>query len=89
MLYFNSIRWRIKLRTRRKKNRVKQIKNERVMLVSVKSGYAGICSTSCKHSGQFRASRRATGEALGRRATPRGARYAKIRYLTVFALRTH
>ncbi|MFS8016626.1 hypothetical protein Hanom_Chr15g01370771 [Helianthus anomalus] len=40
MLDFNSIRWRIKLRTRRKKNRVKRIKNERVMLVSVKSGYA-------------------------------------------------
>ncbi|MFS8016636.1 hypothetical protein Hanom_Chr15g01370901 [Helianthus anomalus] len=39
MLDFNSIRWRIKLRTRRKKNRVKRIKNERVMLVSMKSGY--------------------------------------------------
>ncbi|MFS7913984.1 hypothetical protein Hanom_Chr02g00148111 [Helianthus anomalus] len=41
MLDFNSMRWRIKLLTRRKKNRVKWIKNERVMLVSVKSGCAG------------------------------------------------
>ncbi|KAJ0954799.1 hypothetical protein HanRHA438_Chr00c07g0846341 [Helianthus annuus] len=38
---FNSIKWRIKLRSRRKKNRVKWIKNEKVMLVSVKSGCAG------------------------------------------------
>ncbi|KAJ0509986.1 hypothetical protein HanIR_Chr11g0535331 [Helianthus annuus] len=38
MLDFNSIRWRIKLRTRRKKNRVKQINNEEVMAVFVKSG---------------------------------------------------
>ncbi|KAJ0523744.1 hypothetical protein HanIR_Chr10g0497151 [Helianthus annuus] len=41
MLDFNSIRWRIKLRTRRKKNRVKRINNEEVMAVSVKSGCAG------------------------------------------------
>ncbi|KAJ0549474.1 hypothetical protein HanHA300_Chr07g0234131 [Helianthus annuus] len=41
MLDFNFIRWRIELRTRRKKNRVKRNKNERVMLVSVKSGDAG------------------------------------------------
>ncbi|KAF5768571.1 hypothetical protein HanRHA438_Chr14g0648451 [Helianthus annuus] len=37
----NSIRWRIKLRTRRKKNRVKRTNNEEVMTVSVKRGRAG------------------------------------------------
>ncbi|KAJ0600544.1 hypothetical protein HanIR_Chr03g0118071 [Helianthus annuus] len=37
----NSIRWRIKLRTRRKKNRVKRTINEEVMTVSVKRGRAG------------------------------------------------
>ncbi|KAM0068306.1 hypothetical protein Hdeb2414_s0002g00071681 [Helianthus debilis subsp. tardiflorus] len=38
MLDFNSIRWRIKLWMRRKKNRVKRINNEEVMAVSVKTG---------------------------------------------------
>ncbi|MFS7919871.1 hypothetical protein Hanom_Chr03g00217711 [Helianthus anomalus] len=37
----NSIRWRIKLRTHRKKNRVKRTINEEVMTVSVKRGRAG------------------------------------------------
>ncbi|MFS7930617.1 hypothetical protein Hanom_Chr04g00346351 [Helianthus anomalus] len=49
MLDFNSIRWRNKLRTRRKKNRVKRIKNERVMLVSVKLGHAGYVQQLIKH----------------------------------------
>ncbi|MFS7933537.1 hypothetical protein Hanom_Chr04g00381011 [Helianthus anomalus] len=42
---FNFIRWRIKLRTRRKRNRVKRIKNEEVMAVSVKTG---IVELSCR-----------------------------------------
>ncbi|MFS8033370.1 hypothetical protein Hanom_Chr17g01568791 [Helianthus anomalus] len=42
---FNFIRWRIKLRTRRKRNRVKRINNEEVMAVSVKTGIAEL---SCR-----------------------------------------
>ncbi|KAF5821509.1 hypothetical protein HanPI659440_Chr15g0615461 [Helianthus annuus] len=42
---FNLIRWRIKLRTRRKRNRVKRINNEEVMAVSVKTGIAEL---SCR-----------------------------------------
>ncbi|KAJ0522070.1 hypothetical protein HanIR_Chr10g0478301 [Helianthus annuus] len=54
MLGFNSIRWRIKLRTRRKKNRVKRINNEEVMAVSVKTGIAEL---SCRPAGKRSPSR--------------------------------
>ncbi|KAJ0444044.1 hypothetical protein HanIR_Chr16g0827451 [Helianthus annuus] len=61
MLGFNSIRWRIKLRTRRKKNRVKRINNEEVMVVSVKTGIAEL---SCRPAGKRSLSRGAR-EQLG------------------------
>ncbi|KAJ0914805.1 hypothetical protein HanPSC8_Chr06g0242751 [Helianthus annuus] len=57
---FNSTRWRIKLRTRRKKNWVKRINNEEVMAVSVKTGRAGnmqVPDTNLLENGLLRATR--------------------------------
>ncbi|KAJ0456477.1 hypothetical protein HanIR_Chr15g0762911 [Helianthus annuus] len=48
MLNFYSTRWRIKLRARRKKNRVKQMCRLKVMHVFVKRIGAGKCSICCK-----------------------------------------
>ncbi|KAM0052282.1 hypothetical protein Hdeb2414_s0007g00246421 [Helianthus debilis subsp. tardiflorus] len=42
---FNLIIWRIKLRTRRKRNRVNRINNKEVMAVSVKTSIAEL---SCR-----------------------------------------
>ncbi|MFS7919842.1 hypothetical protein Hanom_Chr03g00217381 [Helianthus anomalus] len=51
----NSIWWRIKLRSRRKKNRVKRTNNERVMFVSVKLKLVGNMQlqikTFCRNQG--------------------------------------
>ncbi|MFS7904664.1 hypothetical protein Hanom_Chr01g00038801 [Helianthus anomalus] len=57
MLNFNSIRWRIKLRTRRKKNCVKRINNEEVMAVSVKTDIAENVGPSSRPAGKWSPSR--------------------------------